>query len=149
MGAGQLAREPRPLWTLSGPQLQLRNGRGCPTCLKERLVEAAAAAPPGTEALEVEVPEVDALNDETRDLLDGDARLRYLQDVSDGHCDAAVVTPPCGTFSRALFANRQGPPPLRNARWPLGFTSFEVSDRRKTQDASALGLFSAQALWPR
>ena len=45
----------------------------------------------------VEVVEVDTLNDASHDLLDSEARLRYLEDVREGRYHAVLVTPPCST----------------------------------------------------
>ena len=36
-----------------------------------------------------------------------------------------VITPPCNTFSRARYANRNGPRPLRSKGWPWGFPWLE------------------------
>ncbi|CAK0885329.1 unnamed protein product, partial [Prorocentrum cordatum] len=100
--------------------------------IKECLLEALAADLQ-TAGAAVEVVEVDALNDASRDLLDSDARLRYLQDVSGGLVDVVITAPPCGTFSRSMFANRQGP--------PLGFPWLEGAAKLKVQNANVLGLF--------
>ena len=39
-----------------------------------------------------------------------------------GKCwDLAIIVPPSGTFSRALFSGHAGPRPGRDALWPDGF----------------------------
>ena len=39
---------------------------------------------------------------------------KWLRLVSAGRYFAVVVTPPCSTFSRAVWANDEGPYPLRS-----------------------------------
>ncbi|CAK0887969.1 unnamed protein product [Prorocentrum cordatum] len=72
--------------------------------------------------------------------------LEVVEDVREGAHGVAIATPPCSTFSRSLFANWQGPPPLRNATWPLGFPWLQGPSKEKVQDTNVLGLLAAQIL---
>ena len=48
------------------------------------------------------------------------------------------MSPPCSTFSRATFANRAGPPPLRNSDWPEGFPWLSGALKVKAETGTAL-----------
>ena len=52
-------------------------------------------------------------------------RKRLLQKVSAGNYDVIVTTPPCSSFSRARFANKDGPRPARNQEQPRGFPCLQ------------------------
>ncbi|CAK0883391.1 unnamed protein product [Prorocentrum cordatum] len=101
--------------------LYLFSGLSRRASIKECLEEKVAATP-----LELEVVEV--------------------EDVREGAYGVVIVTPPCSTFLRSLFANRRGPPPLRNAMWPLGFPWLQGPSKERVQDANILGLLAAQIL---
>ena len=61
------------------------------------------------------------------DVLRSEVRQALLDKISAGVYDVAVLTPPCNTFSRLLFANSRGPAPLRSAAHPRGFPWLEGS----------------------
>eukprot|EP00973_Karenia_brevis_P065301 9070731-Karenia_brevis.AAC.1 len=43
--------------------------------------------------------------------------------------DVVLVTPPCNTHSRALWANPNGPCPVRNKSYPRGFPWLSGPDK--------------------
>ena len=47
-------------------------------------------------------------------LLEPSAQTAYVGRVLDGDFDLVIVTPPCKTFSRAVFQKDSGPKPIRN-----------------------------------
>ena len=58
--------------------------------------------------------------------------------LSNGKFDAAIITPPCNTHSRALFANKWGPRPYRSRRYPMGFPWLEGAIKAKIETANKL-----------
>ena len=72
--------------------------------------------------VKVEVQEIDLLRGGARhNLLLGAKRKHWLRAVKDGRYDMVVASPPCNTFSRARWANNNGPPPLRMKHCPRAF----------------------------
>ena len=57
-----------------------------------------------------------------------------------------IVTPPCNTFSRAVFANRRGPAPVRDWQWPRGFPWLAAASREAAEGANELVDFSVRLL---
>ena len=57
-----------------------------------------------------------------------------------------MVTPACSTFSRALFANADGPRPLRDATYPEGFPWLQGADQIKVNAGTALLKFAHELL---
>ena len=93
------------------------------------------------------VTEMDTLNAKRKhNFLRPQVREQVLRTISSGEVDAIVASPPCSTFSRARWANRQGPKPLRSARFPRGFARLKAKDRQKTEEANTLVDFAVEAL---
>eukprot|EP00969_Alexandrium_andersonii_P331471 14650279-Alexandrium_andersonii.AAC.1 len=55
-----------------------------------------------------------------------------------GHWHALVVSPPCNTFSRAVWSNRCGPRPVRDRENPRGYPWLTGALKRKCEEANAL-----------
>ena len=53
----------------------------------------------------VEVTEIDLCRNAEHGLSDDDFVSNIVQDIKDHKYDSAIITPPCHTHSRALFAN--------------------------------------------
>ena len=64
--------------------------------------------------------------------------LRLLNQVRRREFNIIFMSPPCSTFSRATFANRAGPPPLRNSDWPEGFPWLSGALKVKAETGTAL-----------
>ena len=62
---------------------------------------------------------------EAHNLTDDNVVNKIESDLEDGKFDAAIITPPCNTHSRALYANKWGPRPYRSRRYPMGFPWLE------------------------
>jgi hypothetical protein len=60
-------------------------------------------------------------------------QAKWLRRIDSGGVDALLVTPPCSTFSRASWANDEGPIPLRSSRCPRGFTWNSKARRQKAE----------------
>ena len=55
------------------------------------------------------VIEVDILKNRLHDLSIGTTQQRWLQRIAAGEFDAVLASPPCSTYSRAVWANAFGP----------------------------------------
>eukprot|EP00973_Karenia_brevis_P066336 9219769-Karenia_brevis.AAC.1 len=53
------------------------------------------------------------------DILDDEIWTKTLEEIALGRYDVQLVTPPCNTHSRAVFANTGGPAPLRSRQYPF------------------------------
>eukprot|EP00438_Fugacium_kawagutii_P020823 Skav200760 [mRNA] locus=scaffold2001:111991:116283:- [translate_table: standard] len=73
-------------------------------------------------------------------------RERWLQRIRDGRYFAVVVTPPCSTFSRACWANDQGPVPVRSLKCPRGFPWNRGARFRRARLGTILADFSFEAM---
>ena len=73
------------------------------------------------EGLGLVVHQVDVLvGGSEHDLLDGPSQDRWLARLEDGEFDCIMLSPPCGTWSRANWVNNDGPKPRRNRKYPWG-----------------------------
>lgn len=72
------------------------------------------------------------------DLLADDTWLPLLRRVKNGHFTHVFLSPPCETYSRAPWANGNGPAPLRSADWPEGFPWLKGDDKRKVQQGTEI-----------
>ena len=68
----------------------------------------------------------------------------YVQKVKAKEYDIVIATPPCHTFSRAVFANRDGPRPVRDALHPRGFPWLEGSKRKLADEGNVLADFTVE-----
>ena len=59
--------------------------------------------------------------------------MEFLTRVKGGEFDFVALAPPCEGFSRALFSNKLGPPPLRNAIFPWGYPWLEGKNLMKAE----------------
>ena len=59
--------------------------------------------------VQVEIHEVDIQRSRRMDLTSPRVQKRHLQAIDSGVYDAVILTPPCSTFSRAVWANDRGP----------------------------------------
>ena len=81
---------------------------------------------------------MDIQRDEAQDVLSDSFWLRLLNKVRRHEFNIIFMSPPCSTFSRATFANRAGPPPLRNSDWPEGFPWLSGALKVKAETGTAL-----------
>ena len=56
-------------------------------------------------------------------------RKKILEKIKSGYYDAVLLSPPCSTFSRAPWANRKGPRPVRSFASPRGLDSLSAAER--------------------
>lgn len=84
--------------------LYLFAGRERDTGLVKRLKDLASKR-----QIDIVADEFDILRDPQHDLLQDALRQRILADLRAGVYDAIIMSPPCGTWSRASWANDFGP----------------------------------------
>ena len=65
------------------------------------------------------------------DLSNTKEREKILQQIKEGRFDAIILSPPCSTFSRACWANRKGPRPVRSYKAPRGADTLTAAERRR------------------
>ena len=73
----------------------------------------------------VEVEEWDICRGPGYDLLREDVQSSLMERIQRGEFCAIVMSPPCASWSRAPWANRWGPRPLRTAVYPWGMPWLE------------------------
>lgn len=82
---------------------------------------------------------MDLLKGKQFDLSDPSRQSCYLEIAKTK--DVVICTPPCSDFSRAKWANKNGPPPLRNKFYPNGFPWLSTFHRNKADLNNSLIMF--------
>ena len=90
--------------------------------------------------------ELDIQRDHKCDFTLPAVQKRWLQRIDRGKFFAVVVTPPCSTFSRAVWANEAGPYPLRSHLFLRGFPWNARAQKDKAQFGNILADFAFEAL---
>ena len=72
--------------------------------------------------------------------------MEYIRRTAEGEFDLVIVTPPCNTFSRAVFQKDSGPKPIRDREWPKGFPWLEAEARIRADEGNQLLDFSIRML---
>ena len=98
------------------------------------------------QGVHVEITELDIQSDRKSDFTIPSVQKKWLQLITKGIFYAVIVTPPCSTFSRAVWANDLGPFPLRSSAYPRG-SPWNRGDRfHKAEFGTVLAEFSFEAL---
>ena len=87
--------------------------------------------------------EVDTERCESHDLTNASLQKSLLEGIRSRKWHVAICTPPCSTFSRVRGANKNGPPPVRDAQhfWGLSVAfGPQISGGADRQRARALHL---------
>ena len=90
--------------------------------------------------------EWDIANGTSYDLLLEENQQKLLKQVVEGQFDAILMSPPCGTWSRAPWANTHGPRPLRSHLEPWGFPWLEGHRLQKVTDSNSMIWLCVQIL---
>ena len=70
-----------------------------------------------------------------------------LSRIDSGDFDAVILSPPCGTWSRAPWSNNAGPGPVRSRHHPWGCPSQRSkADRRRLLEGNEFIHFSLRAI---
>ena len=100
-----------------------------------------------TAKVPVDIQEHDLLRGGHRhNLLLGTKRRRWLKLIREGRYSMVIASPPCGTFSRARWANKTGPPPLRMKYCPRGFPWLRGPHKEAAKQANQLADYTFEAL---
>ena len=94
----------------------------------------------------LEVVELDIQRNRKHDLSLPKNQEAWLRRIRSGEFWVVIVTPPCSTFSRAQWANDQGPAPVRSAAYPRGFPWNAAGRQEKATLGNTLGDFSFEAV---
>ena len=95
---------------------------------------------------EVTCSEVDILRSAQHDLSLKRVQEFYLDQLRVGLYDVLVASPPCSTWSRAPWANRLGPAPLRSEAHPWGFPWLGARRGHLRDLANSLAHFAVDAM---
>ena len=76
------------------------------------------------------------------DLTKSKNRLILLNKIRKGHYFAILISPPCSTFTRATWANKRGPRPIRSFRQPRGLQRLRWTERQKAKWGNEMADFS-------
>ncbi len=103
--------------------------------VKEELQVACNA-----KGMRLEMTEVDICRGAGQDMANEEDWQKVRRQLEAGHFDCVLLTPPCSSFSRAAWANRKGPRPVRSRAHPWGFPWLRGAQR----DKAALGSLLVQ-----
>ena len=91
--------------------------------------------------------EIDVLvGGKAHDLLDRHSQDQWLALVESGEFDMLILSPPCGGWSRANYANDDGPKPVRSRRYPWGIPHLRLRQQKRAEDGNEFIHFSIRAV---
>ena len=64
--------------------------------------------------------------------------------MREGEFDIVILTPPCASWTRALFSHKPGPAPCRDAKHPWGFPNALRSVRERARKGNEFVHFTLQ-----
>ena len=74
-----------------------------------------------SKGVKLEMTEIDLQISDEHDMSDEDRWQELVTKIKKGDFDIIIMSPPCSTWSRAVWANRLGPKPVRSREFPFGF----------------------------
>ena len=89
--------------------------------------------------------ELDIQRNRKCDLTKSTVRQKWMQRISRRGFFALLLTPPCSTFSRAVWANDQGPYPVRSHTFSRGFPWNSTARKQKAELGNSLADFIFEA----
>ena len=98
------------------------------------------------ESFTIEVEEWDICRGQEFDLLGEEVQEDLLRRIRGGEFSAVIMSPPCASWSRAPWANRWGPRPLRTRVRPWGLPWLEGARLKKVADSNCMVRFCLQVL---
>lgn len=93
------------------------------------------------------VDEIDILiGGKEHDLLDRSSQDALMARIESGDYDVIILSPPCGTWSRANYSGLPGPKPVRGRSHPWGFPNIRPTDRRRADKGNEFIHFSIRSI---
>ena len=108
------------------------------SCLKAMCIDAKVG---------LSMHEIDILvGGSEHDLMDKESQEAWLDRVRGGEFDIIIFSPPCGTWSRANWANDAGPQPCRNRKHPWGLPGQLASQRKRAEAGNEFVHFTIRGI---
>ena len=95
----------------------------------------------------IECEEWDICRGPAQDLLREEVQQKLLDRIRKGEFVAVLMSPPCASWSRAPWANRWGPRPLRTFMHPWGMPWLEAAKLEKVARSNAMIRFCFVKAW--
>ena len=86
------------------------------------------------------------LSGEDHDLMNKASQDAWIQKVEGGEIHVSLPSPPCGSWSRANWANTNGPAPCRNRRHPWGIPHQRRAQQRRAETGNEFVHISIRAI---
>ena len=83
--------------------------------------------------VQLQMTEIDLQISEDHDMSDEDRWQELITKIRNGEFDILIMSPPCSTWSRAVWANRLGPKPVRSREFPFGFPWLKGDLKEKAE----------------
>ena len=95
----------------------------------------------------LEFTEIDILvGGAAHDLFDKKKQDDFLRAVESGEYHMCILSPPCGSWSRANWANKAGPQPCRNRKNPWGLPGQDAPQQRRADNDNEFVHFSIRVI---
>lgn len=100
------------------------------------------------EGIGLSVDEIDIhVGGAAHDLLSKEAQEDIIAKIEAGDYDVIILSPPCGSWSRAPWSNNAGPQPVRDQQHPWGFPQQKTNgDRRRLNEGNEFVHFTLRAI---
>ena len=99
------------------------------------------------EGFGLEFHEIDTLvGGENHDLLKAEIQEKWLTRAESGEFDMVIHSPPCGSWSRANYANDLKPQPCRSREHPWGFPNNSPGQRKRAEKGNVFVHFTIRAI---
>ena len=95
----------------------------------------------------LEFEELDILiGGSAHNLLDAERQNQLIARIEEGYFDLLLLSPPCGSWSRANWRGGRGPKPCRCREHPWGYPNSLAPARRRADQGNEFILFSIRAI---
>ena len=95
--------------------------------------------------VDLKMLELDTCRDPAQDVLLESVQKTLIARIESHEFDVVVVTPPCSSWSRALFNRKPGPRPVRDRRHPWGYPWLQKRDFARCNNGNIFVRFSLHA----
>ena len=80
------------------------------------------------------------------DLLDKASQDKWMARIESGDFDVVILSPPCGSWSRANYSDKPGPQPVRSREHPWGKPGLLHRDQLRARNGNEFVHFSIRAV---